>query len=100
MHFVSGDGQQVATDALALDLPLARGLPPIGVKSDPGFASNCGNRVRWLQHARLVVRHHDGDEASVGTQRAADVSGIDQAARINWNVSDFATDFLEAFSRI
>ena len=90
MHLVSGDGEQIAADALDIDRDLACRLHRVGVEVDIGLGGDFADLFDRLQHAGFVVGHHDGDQPGIRPQRSADVVGINLAAAVHWNVCDFA----------
>ena len=78
MHLVARNRQQIAADA-HIDRNLARRLHRVSVEVNIGFSGDFADLLDRLQHAGLVVRHHDGDQLGVRPQRPAHVVGIDQA---------------------
>src|ERR1700734_2283227 len=100
VQLVSGDRKQIACDTLYIDRHLPCRLYGVSVKIDIGFGCDFAKHLDRLQHAGLVVRHHDRDELCVRTQSAANVVGINQPAAIDGNVSEFASHRFQMLARV
>src|SRR5579863_7243534 len=100
MHFVSRNRKQIASQTIHIDRHFSRRLYGVAVKIHIRFGGDLANLLDWLQHAGLVVCHHDRDEPRLRTQSVADVFWIDQPSPIYANVSDFTSDRLEVFARV
>ena len=87
---MSGDGKQIAADALYVDRDLSRRLHRIGMEVNIGFGGDFADLFDRLQHAGFIVGHHDGDEPGIRPQRPAHVVGINLAPAVHRNVGDFA----------
>ena len=70
-------------------------LHRVGMEINVGFGGDLADLFDRLQHAGLIVRHHDGDELGVRTQGAANIVGIDQPAAVHRHIRDFAARFFQ-----
>jgi len=78
---VAAHGVEVDAESLHINRDLAERLDAIHVQQDAGFARDDGDFGDGLERAELVVGVHDGDQHGLGAQLAADVIGVDHAAR-------------------
>ena len=86
IQLVPGDAQHIATDARHINRHFAGRLHSVGVKPDVGLGGDPPNLLDQLNHAGLIVGHHDRDQARIRTQRGAHIVGIHPATTVNGKI--------------
>src|SRR5581483_877032 len=100
MKLVTGDGKRVTANPLHADGDLARCLNGVSMKQDAGFGGNLPDLLHRLQHAGLVVGHHDRDQPRIRTQCPLYIGRIDQTALIYRHNCNLAAHLLQVLHRM
>src|SRR5574341_2028087 len=91
IHLVRRDRQQIGLQLLRVDLDFAAGLHGVAVKNDSLRATNVGDFPHRLDHADLVVHHHDRDEDRVRADGGLDLVEADDAVVFHAQIGDLET---------
>src|SRR5579864_4849186 len=98
MHLVPGNRERMAPNALHIDSDFPRCLYSVGVETNTCLRCDLSDRVDWLQYSGFVVRHHDGNQLRIPTQRPANVIRIHLPAAVDWQDRHLTRPFSEVLA--
>src|SRR5258707_14120701 len=82
VDLVRGHRKQIHFQLREVDLDLARGLHRVAVEDDAFRTADLADLGDRLDHADLVVHHHDRDDDGVGPDRRLELLQVDDAVRL------------------
>jgi len=100
IDFVGAEAEEVDAPIVDVDGDAAGGLDGVAVEEDVCFAGDAGDFADGLEGADFVVDGHEGDEAGVGAERAAEVIGIDDAGGGDGEDGEGVAEAVELFGDV
>jgi Ca-activated chloride channel family protein len=100
VDLVAGDGQEIDSQPLDVEVDLPERLHRIGVNDHTALAAGVRDLLNRLQHARLVVGEHYGHEPRVGPESIDDCRGVDAPRPVAWDDGDRVPPIFQIVHRL
>jgi hypothetical protein len=97
---VRGDRQEIGLELRHVDLDPARALHRVDVEHDALLAAELADLPDRLDHADLVVHHHDRDQDGVGPDRRFQLFQADDSVGLDFEVGRLEALALELAHRV